>query len=300
MNCSGFVLQCSLYFEMQPRAFPMERSKIALLIGCILQWVESLWNSDSPVMHTLVAFTTHFREVFGQANSELSVQDRLFSLSQGKTSVWDYSIQFRTLAVSSGWNETALITAFRRGLNPRIRQQIAIYGDTVGLETIISKAVRISQYLTACEEDMALAQPLSATSPAPAPEPMQISFNPLTSVERERRTPLLWGKWSHATNLSCASAPSSGEYPPTEPTSQYFNPYGHSTNFSSHFHPSTSSRRLWVVGELQINRDIESSASETETSLSNLEHPNHPRETAGLGQGQTPLSHGHTSCGMSA
>ncbi len=101
--------------------------------------------------------------------------------------MWDYSIQFHTPAASSGWNETALITAFRRGLNPLIRQQMAIYDDTVGLETFISKAVRISQYLTACEEDVPLAPPLSVTSPAPAPEPMQMSFNPLTHVERERR-----------------------------------------------------------------------------------------------------------------
>ncbi len=132
-------------------------------------------------------FTTHFKEVFGQAGSELSVQDCLFRLSQVRSSVWDYSVQFRTLAASSGWNETALITAFRRGLNPRIRQQMAIYDDTVGLETFISNAIRISQHLTACEEDMPLAPPLSVTSPAPAPEPMQISFNPLTRVERERR-----------------------------------------------------------------------------------------------------------------
>ncbi len=61
VNCSGFILQCSLYFEMQPRAFPTERSKIAfmitLLTGRALQWAESLWNSDSPVTHTLDAFT---------------------------------------------------------------------------------------------------------------------------------------------------------------------------------------------------------------------------------------------------
>ncbi len=191
MNCSGFILQCSLYFEMQPRAFPTERSKIAfmitLLTGRALQWAESLWNSDSPMTQTFDDFTTHFKEVFGQAGSELSVQDRLFRLSQGRSSVWDYSVQFRTLTASSGWNETALITFFRRGLNPRIRQQMAIYDDTVGLETFISKAIRISQHLTACEEDMPLAPPLSVTSPAPAPEPMQISFNPLTLVERERR-----------------------------------------------------------------------------------------------------------------
>ncbi len=168
---------------MRCKAFPTERLKIAfmitLLTGRALQWVESLWNSDSPVTHTLDAFTTHLKEVFGQANSELSVQ--------GKSSVWNYSILFRTLAASSGWNETALITAFRRVLNSRIRQQMAIFDNMVGLETFISKAVRISQHLTACEEDLPPALPLPVPSPAPAPQPMQVSFNPLTRAERERR-----------------------------------------------------------------------------------------------------------------
>ncbi len=54
VNCSGFKLQCSLYFEMQPRAFPIERSKIAfmitLLTGCALQWASTSWTefSHSP------------------------------------------------------------------------------------------------------------------------------------------------------------------------------------------------------------------------------------------------------------
>ncbi len=62
---------------------------------------------------------------------------------------------------------------------------MAIFDDTVGLETFISKAVRISQHLTACEEDLPPALPLPVSSPAP--EPMQVSFNPLTHAERERR-----------------------------------------------------------------------------------------------------------------
>uniref|UniRef100_A0A9J7YAW0 DUF4939 domain-containing protein n=1 Tax=Cyprinus carpio carpio TaxID=630221 RepID=A0A9J7YAW0_CYPCA len=41
-GCSGFLLQCSLYFEMQVHAFPTDRTKIAYLIsllsGPALQW----------------------------------------------------------------------------------------------------------------------------------------------------------------------------------------------------------------------------------------------------------------------
>uniref|UniRef100_A0A671QUG4 DUF4939 domain-containing protein n=1 Tax=Sinocyclocheilus anshuiensis TaxID=1608454 RepID=A0A671QUG4_9TELE len=68
--CSGFLLQCSLYLEMQPHLFVTERAKvsfiISLLSGRALQWAEALWNAQSPWIHSLDGFVKHFREVFGQ------------------------------------------------------------------------------------------------------------------------------------------------------------------------------------------------------------------------------------------
>uniref|UniRef100_A0A672N6S2 DUF4939 domain-containing protein n=1 Tax=Sinocyclocheilus grahami TaxID=75366 RepID=A0A672N6S2_SINGR len=66
--CSGFLLQCSLYLEMQPHLFVTERAKvsfiISLLSGRALQWAEALWNAQSPWIHSLDGFVKHFREVF--------------------------------------------------------------------------------------------------------------------------------------------------------------------------------------------------------------------------------------------
>uniref|UniRef100_A0A671L3B2 DUF4939 domain-containing protein n=1 Tax=Sinocyclocheilus anshuiensis TaxID=1608454 RepID=A0A671L3B2_9TELE len=62
--CSGFLLQCSLYFELQPHQFVNDRAKItfimSLLSGGALQWAESLWNSYSPLTRSLDAFVDHF------------------------------------------------------------------------------------------------------------------------------------------------------------------------------------------------------------------------------------------------
>uniref|UniRef100_A0A673JVB1 DUF4939 domain-containing protein n=1 Tax=Sinocyclocheilus rhinocerous TaxID=307959 RepID=A0A673JVB1_9TELE len=67
-SCSGFLLQCSLYLEMQPHLFVTERAKvsfiISLLSGRALQWAESPW------IHSLDGFVKHFREVFGQSTTE--------------------------------------------------------------------------------------------------------------------------------------------------------------------------------------------------------------------------------------
>ena len=126
-DCSGFLLQCSLYFEMQPQLFSTECARIAFMIyllsGRALQWGQSNSHSNGPVTSSLASFTNHFKEVFGQTASVLYIHDQLFNLRQGNTSINAYALQFRTLAASSGWNEMALLTAFRQGFNPEVRHQ---------------------------------------------------------------------------------------------------------------------------------------------------------------------------------
>ncbi len=192
--CSGFLLQCSLYFEMQPHQFISDRAKIAFIIsllsGRALQWAESIWNSRSPVVRSLNTFVDHFREVFGTSTSAISVHDELFRLRQAGTPIHDYTVRFRTLAAASGWNETALLAAYRRGLDPQTRRQMAIYDDTVGLENFLQRALHISQHLTACHTEESFTTGASPATRPPAPEPMQMERYHLTPTERARRSNL--------------------------------------------------------------------------------------------------------------
>ncbi|KAL0192536.1 hypothetical protein M9458_010832, partial [Cirrhinus mrigala] len=63
----------------------------------------------------------------------LTTSDQLFRLQQGTTSVNDYTLYFRTLGAASSWNETALLGAYRQGLNPDICAAMALYDDSIGL-----------------------------------------------------------------------------------------------------------------------------------------------------------------------
>ncbi|KAK3561631.1 hypothetical protein QTP86_011254 [Hemibagrus guttatus] len=173
-DCNGFLLQCSLVLEMQPHLYPTERSKVAFVItqlrGQALLWAESLWSQDSPVTQSYAGFVEHFKEVFGKPSWDSSVREELCKLRQGKLMVTEYVIQFRTLAAKSGWNEQALLTAYRQGLSPQ-------------------SCVHRSQDQSRPYNRRGRPEPVSPPEPAPepAPEPMQLVTMHLNPAERQRR-----------------------------------------------------------------------------------------------------------------
>uniref|UniRef100_A0A9J7XZK1 Retrotransposon-derived protein PEG10 n=1 Tax=Cyprinus carpio carpio TaxID=630221 RepID=A0A9J7XZK1_CYPCA len=193
-DCSGFLLQCSLYLESNAHLFTTERSRVAfiinLLTGKALQWAQSLWESNSSATGSVTDFCSQLKSVFGQQASELSVHDQLFTIRQQRNeSVSDYAVRFRTLAYISGWNETALITAYRHGLCEKIQSLIVVYEDSLGLECLIQKSIRVAQRLTACQQLTPAVRPppaLPSVAP-PAPEPMQVDSHHLSTSERQRR-----------------------------------------------------------------------------------------------------------------
>ncbi|KAK3564068.1 hypothetical protein QTP86_007525 [Hemibagrus guttatus] len=138
-DCNGFLLQCSLVLEMQPHLYPTARSKVAFVIsqlrGQALLWAESLWSQDSPVTQSYAGFIEHFKEVFGKPSWDSLVGEELCKLRQGKLTVTEYAIQFRILATKSGWNEQALLAAYRQGLSPQLRLHPAAHEDAIGLES---------------------------------------------------------------------------------------------------------------------------------------------------------------------
>ncbi len=71
----------------------------------------------SVIINSYEAFSNHFREIFGVAAGRLSVQDQLLQLRQRESFIDDYTLELLTLAATSRWNEAALLSAYRLGLN---------------------------------------------------------------------------------------------------------------------------------------------------------------------------------------
>ncbi|KAL0188441.1 hypothetical protein M9458_015540, partial [Cirrhinus mrigala] len=176
---------------MQPQQFPSENAKVAFLIslltGKALQWAKAIWNSNNPIINSFEQFTSHFSEVFSTATSTLPTSDQLFRLQQGSSSVNKYTLHFRTLATASGWNEIVLLGTYRQGLNPEIRAAMALYDDSIGLESFLQRTTRVSQRLAACQPPP---QPASMAASYPVPEPMQVDTTRLSRTERNHRISL--------------------------------------------------------------------------------------------------------------
>ncbi|XP_053681471.1 retrotransposon-derived protein PEG10 [Labeo rohita] len=190
-ECSGFLLQVNLYIQMQPQQFPSEKSKVAfltsLLTGKALQWAKAIWNANNPIINSYERFTNQFSEVFSTATGTLSTSDQLFRLRQGSTDVNEYTLHFCTLAAASGWNKVALLGAYRQGLNPEIRAAMAIYDDSIGLESFLQRTTRVVQQLAACQPTVTTPQSASVVASSPVPEPMQVDSTRLSRSERNRR-----------------------------------------------------------------------------------------------------------------
>ena len=113
-------------------------------------------------------------------------------LRHGSWSVYDYTIDFRTLVASCGWNDDALFDAFLNGLSDPVKDKLAsreLPPDLAGL-------MDLTGHVDACLRQRAWekTRSLPRSSPstpslliAPHPDPMQVDRARITPEERQRR-----------------------------------------------------------------------------------------------------------------
>uniref|UniRef100_A0A674NB00 CCHC-type domain-containing protein n=1 Tax=Takifugu rubripes TaxID=31033 RepID=A0A674NB00_TAKRU len=155
----GFLHQCELLFRHQPSRFVSDEAKVgfitSLLADKALSWAIAAVDLDPCLSSDYSAFRREFKAVFEHPTYGEDAASRLLALQQGSRSVAEYTLEFRILAAESRWGETALRSAYRRGLSEAIKDLIE------------------------------RAQPHS--SPRAGEEPMQIGRSRLSRQEREQR-----------------------------------------------------------------------------------------------------------------
>lgn len=201
-SCRAFLSQCSLVFALQPRRYVTEESQVAFVItllkGKARDWATAVWDARAPFCATFQDFRAEMIKLFDRSAQGDEAAAQLARLSQGRRSVTDYSIQFRTLAAACDWNEAALRARFREGLDDNIQDEIVTHELPQSFDTLVELALRVEgrlqrrrQRWTArtswmLEEGASSAAPTSL-SPSTDPEPMQVGRLRLTPKEKQDR-----------------------------------------------------------------------------------------------------------------
>uniref|UniRef100_A0A3Q2ZPZ1 ribonuclease H n=1 Tax=Kryptolebias marmoratus TaxID=37003 RepID=A0A3Q2ZPZ1_KRYMA len=171
-KCAGFLLQCYLVFARSPQSFTDGLAKIAYIVGLLrdkaLKWAEAKYS---------------FR--------------KLWNLKQGSRSVAQFAIDFRTLALTSGWNEAALKGVFIHSLQEPLKDQLAGWEEPRALDDLITLAIRLDNRLWERQRERrdrttnlgrhVATTEAESTIPTVEQEPMQVGRARLTAEERLRR-----------------------------------------------------------------------------------------------------------------
>lgn len=199
-SCKAFLDQCSLVFALQPRRFASEVSKVAyvltLLTGRARDWGMAVWGAKDPCCVTFETLRSKMTKLFDRSVQGDLAAAALTRLTQDKSTVTDYAIEFRTLAVSSEWNDTAQKAQFLRGLNESIQDEIASHDLPTSLEGVIDLALRVearhrqrrvrrSFHHLFSDPSLRVSDNISPSSSSV--EPMQLGRLRLTAEEKQHR-----------------------------------------------------------------------------------------------------------------
>jgi len=183
-------------------------------------------------------FVAEFKTVFDHDVHGQDAAAALSALQQGSSSVVDYTTEFRKLAARCTWNESALYSAFRRGLGEAMKDALSGRENPITLNQLISQSIILDEHYWERKRERAHQQQVSTKPPfssspslvRPVPvvsrpqnptgeEPMQLRRARLTPTEREhrRRHGLCMYCASSAHTITSCPAASSGAYNPGTP-----------------------------------------------------------------------------------
>ncbi|OMJ19770.1 Retrotransposon-derived protein PEG10, partial [Smittium culicis] len=142
-----FLKNMSIFFYSSPELFAADKSKILYigthLLGTASDWFGTLVLQQAPCLQNYEAFITEFGNNFSDPSHSIKVRGLIRKCRQGPISVIAYATEFRSLARDSGFDNTALVDQFLRGLSPKIMQYLMVTDLPDSLEDTIKISVRV-------------------------------------------------------------------------------------------------------------------------------------------------------------
>ena len=159
-------------FELQPQTYPTDKARMVYLIGALrgeaLTWATAVWERGSAACSDYLVFTEEMRRVFDHPVRGREASQRLLLLKQGSRSVAAFAVEFRTLAVESGWNEVALQGVFLNALGNDVKDKLTTREESSDLEHLIALAIRMDNRLRERRRERAICSAPTPFSMPPA------------------------------------------------------------------------------------------------------------------------------------
>lgn len=209
-QAQAFVTSCRLQFSLQPRTFSTEGAKVAYAIthltGRARLWGTAEFERQTLACSSFDLFAKEILKVFDLESTPAEKSQGLLNIRQGRRTVADYSIHFRTRAMRTSWNMEALVSVFYHSLADYIKDELVSHDTPTTLDEAIALAIRIDRRIqTRRRERGRLNLPTTSPKHNPAPilptsvtpssqldlsEPMEIGRASTYPAERQRRISL--------------------------------------------------------------------------------------------------------------
>lgn len=177
--CRGFLEQCEMLFRHQSSRYSSDEARVAqiisLLSGRALEWAVATLKKTTSFYSDYQAFVSEFRLVFDHPPTVYNPASRLHTITQGSRSVAEYSIEFRILAAECAWDDSALMSAFHRGLSEPIRDRMLLE-EPSSLASLISLSLKVDNRLRANRASRSTRE--SSSAPRDTPKPSQAQNRP--------------------------------------------------------------------------------------------------------------------------
>jgi hypothetical protein len=150
-----WLMQWDLFFLFQGEKIP-ENKRVVLassyMRGNAFKWIKPFIQqyNDGTAPEEVDAWVSDFDEfkkkvkpVFGVSNEPTIARRDIQRMRQTKSAA-DYAAEFQQLAANTDWDDTALMTMFRQGLKPRVKEELMRTGaSTDTLDELINTAIDI-------------------------------------------------------------------------------------------------------------------------------------------------------------
>ena len=217
-----FVKQLGLYLLARPTDFPTDRERVIFALSYMKGGMAGMWADQvaGEILEGRMPYVDYadfikaVTERFGDPDAGTTARRKLELVHQGDRSVDEYVSEFQTYAPRTGYDETALVEFFQRGLSQKTLAKIYNLPNLpIALSDWVTYASRFDRQYRAFEARRSPSEnhrpaPTSPGRSAPtAPTPPKTSAPSGTTkttatVKQEARTPRLCWKCNSPDHLS--------------------------------------------------------------------------------------------------